>query len=90
MPLPQQLIQFKSSDKEWRDKEPDMKDYANMPSPPFIVISGPTNCGKSSVCKNFKLLLSLYNMEEQPPYKKRKNKFTKIKTNIIFKLLYMW
>ena len=53
MPLPQQLIQFKLSDKEWHDKEPDMKDYANMPSPSFIVISGPTNCGKSSICKIF-------------------------------------
>ena len=52
MSIPQQLIQFKSSDKEWHDKEPDMKDYANMPSPSFIVISGPTNCGKSSLCKN--------------------------------------
>ena len=51
MPLPQQLIQFKSRDKEWHDKEPDMKEYANMPSPSFIVISGPTNCGKSSLCK---------------------------------------
>ena len=38
MPLPQQLIQLKSSDNEWHDKEPDMKDYANMPSPSFIVI----------------------------------------------------
>ena len=28
-----------------------MKYYANMPSPSFIVISGPTNCGKSSLCK---------------------------------------
>ena len=52
MPLPPQLIQFISSDKEWHDKELDMKDYANTPSPLFIVISGPTNCGKSSLRRN--------------------------------------
>ena len=52
MSLRQQLIQSNSSDKEWHDKESDMKDYANTPSPSFIVISGPTNCGKSSLCKN--------------------------------------
>ena len=57
MPLPQQLMQFKSSDKEWHDKEPDMEDYANMPSPSFIVISGPTNCGKRSLCKNLIVLV---------------------------------
>ena len=34
------------------DKEPDMKEYANMHSSAFIAISGPTNCGKSSTCKN--------------------------------------
>ena len=51
MPLPQQLIQFKSSDKEWHDKEPDMKDYANMPSPSFIVISGPQIVAKAHYVK---------------------------------------
>ena len=52
MGLPNKLIQFKSSDKEWHDKEPDMKDYENMISPSFPITSGPTNVGKSSLCKN--------------------------------------
>ena len=29
-----------------------MKDYANIPSPSFIVLSGTKNCGISSLCNN--------------------------------------
>ena len=61
MPLPKQLIQFKSSDKEWHDEEPYMKGYANMPSLSFRVICGPTNCGKSSL---WKILI----VHEKKPY----------------------
>jgi ABC-type cobalamin/Fe3+-siderophores transport system ATPase subunit len=49
--LPNQLIKFKSSDKNWH-QEPDYEDLANCCSPVFCIITGNVNCGKSSLLKN--------------------------------------
>ena len=49
--LPNEIIRFKSSDKEWH-QQPDMNDLANCCSPVFGIITGNVNCGKSSLVKN--------------------------------------
>ena len=49
--LPNQLIRFKSSDKDFHE-QPDMNDLANCCSPVFCVIAGNVNCGKTSLLKN--------------------------------------
>ena len=40
--LPNKLLQFKSSDKEWH-QQPDIKDLANCCSPVFCIICGNVN-----------------------------------------------
>ena len=49
--LPNEIIKFKSSDKDHHQK-PDYEDLANCCSPTFSVIAGNTNCGKTSLLKN--------------------------------------
>ena len=49
--LPNKLLQFKSSDKEWH-QQPDMQDLANCCSPVFCIICGNVNCGKTSLLNN--------------------------------------
>lgn len=49
--IPNQIIHFKSSDKD-HHQEPDMNDLANCCTPVFCAIAGNTNCGKTSLLKN--------------------------------------
>ena len=49
--LPQELIFFKSSDKD-HHQQPDYTDLCNCCSPVFAIISGNVNCGETSFVKN--------------------------------------
>ena len=49
--IPNQIIQFKSSDKDHHQK-PNMDDFADCCSPVFAIITENVNCGKTSLLKN--------------------------------------
>ena len=49
--LPNEIIRFKSSDKE-HHQLPDYNDLANRCSPCFSILAGNVNCGKTSLLKN--------------------------------------
>jgi len=57
--LPNEIIRFKSSDKEHHQK-PDCEDLANCCSPVFCIIAGNVNCGKTSLLKNLLVHKNLY------------------------------